>query len=255
MDLWYAQVYMILSAWCFHELGADQCTADACVRCASNPLPDFDLECTLGKVSSNQPGVLVYRLFCYVTENTCALVNLSDVEDCALTPNQIGCYCSLHVTSLEVAQEENGSLTFVSGSASYHVQTYKASRCIDGYITELCEAEEYTTEPLQDFLKDAGFSCRCYGANCSSSITVTIRLSVEQPTQTPNSTGTFSQLWTVTDHSSSTSRMASVSLPGNAPCSGGLIICGGIIYPVAALAIIISSGGIIYHNLIIGFLT
>ena len=233
MKLWYAQVYLILNAWYFHKLDADQqCTADQCIRCgSSNPTLDLlDLECTVEEVTGSQPGVSVYKLSCYVAEDNCSPVNTSDLDLCNLTEGQIGCYCSLHVSKLNVSQGENGSLTFVSGLASYHVQTYKATACYDGLIvTELCEVEEYTTDPLLDFSSDNVFSCRCYGTNCTESITITI--SMQQPTQNPTSTETFSELWTVTNPSSDTSPTASVSSSANTSST--------VIIPIVILLLIL----------------
>ena len=216
MKLWYAQVYVILSAWYFHEVGADQrCTADECMSCGSPTI--LDLDCTIEEVASSQPGVSIYRLSCYfadIADDNCSLVNTSDIAKCAPSMGKIGCYCSLHVFELNLSREENGSLTFVSGLGSYQVQTYQASRCSDELgVTELCEVEEYTTEPLLDF-NPSRLSCRCYGTNCSRTITITI--TVKLPSENPNSTGTFSQLWTVTDRSSGTFLIGSVSSSASA---------------------------------------
>ena len=232
MKLWYAQVYVILSAWYFHELGADQrCTADECISCGS-PIPSPDLDCTVKEVASSHSVVSTYRLSCHVADiadDNCSSVNTSDIEDCAPGLNQIGCYCSLHVSGLNLSREENGSLTFVSGLASYHVQTYRATSCNDELeVTELCEVEEHTTDPLQDFSPNR-LSCRCYGTNCSRTITITI--TVQLPSQNPNSTGTFSQLWTVTDRSSDIFLMASVSSSASGSPSNVLAgMCGWVLH-------------------------
>ena len=226
MKLWYAQVYVILSAWYFHELGADQrCTADECISCGA-PIPSPDLDCTIEEVASSKPVVSIYRLSCHVVDiadDNCSPVNTSDIADCGPTsavPSAFGCYCSLHVSGLNLSREENGSLIFVSGFASYHVQTYPADRCTDEVmVTELCEVEEYITEPLLDFSPNT-LSCRCYGTNCSRTITITI--TVQLPSQNPNSTGSFSQLWTVTSHSSDTPLTDSVSSSASASPSNVL---------------------------------
>ena len=210
MNLWYVQVYMIFSAWCFHRLRGDSCTTEACLSCG--PLvPIVDLDCTVEEVASSQSGISVYKLSCYVTTDNCSLISNSEIEYCIPTSAILGCFCSLHVSSVKVTQGNNGSLTFVSGWATIHTVQYGLSMCkSDLVVTELCETEKNTTKPLLDFLNDNAsmLSCRCYGTNCSRNITATINVQ-----QQPNPNSVF------TTAVSGTSQMVLSSLPGSSSTS------------------------------------
>ena len=212
MNLWYIQVYMIFSAWCFHHLQGERCTAEECLSCGPS-LPQFDIDCTVEEIASSQPVVLAYRLSCYVTDDKCPLTS----EECMADPHLIGCYCALYIFGLKLTQDSNGSLTFISGFGSYHTQTYGFSECSSRVVVrELCETEENITGPLLNFLDNYSgiFSCRCFGTNCSRNITVTF--SVEQQPD-PNSISTIavSQLSAVPV----TSQMVLSSFPGSSSTS------------------------------------
>ena len=228
MNLWYVRVYVIFSAWCFHRLRGDRCTAEACPNCGPSEgpfLPTVDLDCTVDEIASSQPGISVYRLSCYVTTDNCSLSSSSELDACIPTMALLGCYCFLNVMSLKVTQDNNGSLTFVSGLANIHTQGYGFPRCTSRLVvTELCETEESTAKPLLDFLNDDPIlSCRCYGTNCSRNITATI--SVEQSVEQQPNPNSISAV--TVSGSSSTIRRSSTS--GNSSTSS-VIACWKFLY-------------------------